>query len=96
MVGIVQSAFGNIAEFALTILALRANLPEVVRIAIAGSILGNARAARRRSPGCCRTIRGRPQPRPCCFDRRLFSGIATLSVIAVVPMAHPELRRATC
>ena len=42
VVGIVQSAFGNVAEFALTLLALRANLPEVVRIAIVGSILGNA------------------------------------------------------
>ena len=31
VVGIVQSGFGNIAEFAITILALRANLPEVVQ-----------------------------------------------------------------
>ena len=37
-----QSGFGNIAEFAITILALRANLPEVVKIAIVGSLLGNA------------------------------------------------------
>ena len=42
VVGIVQSAFGNVAELALTIVALSADLPDVVRVAIAGSILGNA------------------------------------------------------
>ena len=42
VVGIVQSGFGNVAEFAITILALRANLPEVVKLAIVGSLLGNA------------------------------------------------------
>jgi len=40
VVGIVQSGFGNIAELAITVLALRANLPDVVKLAIVGSLLG--------------------------------------------------------
>ncbi len=85
VVGIVQSAFGNAAELAITVLALRANLPEVVKIAIVGSLLGNAVLLGGIAGllplirnGYSATIR---------FDRRLFSGIATLSVIAFVPMA---------
>jgi Ca2+:H+ antiporter len=42
LLGIVQSAFGNAAELALTIVALADGLPDVVRFALAGSILGNA------------------------------------------------------
>jgi Ca2+:H+ antiporter len=85
VVGIVQSAFGNAAELAITVLALRANLPEVVKIAIVGSLLGNAVLLGGLAGllpllrnGFSGTLK---------FDRRLFSGIATLSVIAFVPMA---------
>jgi len=85
LVGIVQSAFGNAAELAITVLALRANLPEVVKIAIVGSLLGNAVLL----GGICGLL---PLVRhgfsaTLKFNRRLFSGIATLSVIAFVPMA---------
>ena len=60
VVGIVQSGFGNIAELAITILALRANLPEVVKLAIVGSLLGQRRAAgRRRGPAPARARRPR-------------------------------------
>ncbi|HET6174854.1 MAG TPA: hypothetical protein VFD90_19790 [Gaiellales bacterium] len=85
VVGIVQSGFGNIAEFAITILALRANLPEVVKIAIVGSLLGNA-VLLGGLAGLLPWIRGGFSA-TLCFDRRLFSGIATLSVIAFVPIA---------
>ena len=85
VVGIVQSGFGNIAEFAITILALRANLPEVVKIAIVGSLLGNA-VLLGGLAGLLPWIRG-GFGATLCFERRLFSGIATLSIIAFVPMA---------
>ena len=85
VVGIVQSGFGNIAEFAITILALRANLPEVVKIAIVGSLLGNA-VLLGGLAGLLPLIRG-GWSATLCFDRRLFSGITTLSIIAFVPMA---------
>jgi len=85
VVGIVQSGFGNIAEFAITILALRANLPEVVKIAIVGSLLGNA-VLLGGLAGLLPWIRG-GFGATLCFDRRLFSGITTLSIIAFVPMA---------
>ena len=86
VVGILQSAFGNVAELAITILALRANLPDVVKYAIVGSLLGNAVLL----GGICGVL-------PCIrsglglqslrFDRRLFAGITTLSVIAFMPIA---------
>jgi Ca2+:H+ antiporter len=86
VLGIVQSAFGNVAEFALTLLALRANLPDVVRVAIAGSILGNALLLGGIA-GLMPTIRGRGRNlTSLCFDHRLFSSIATLAVVAVVPI----------
>ncbi|MDP9257815.1 MAG: hypothetical protein M3Q31_14845 [Actinomycetota bacterium] len=85
LVGIVQSGFGNIAEFAITILALRANLPEVVKIAIVGSLLGNA-VLLGGLAGLLPWIRG-GFGATLCFERRLFSGITTLSIIAFVPMA---------
>jgi Ca2+:H+ antiporter len=85
VVGIVQSGFGNIAEFAITILALRANLPEVVKIAIVGSLLGNA-VLLGGLAGLLPLIRGGFSA-TLCFDRRLFSGITTLSLIAFVPIA---------
>lgn len=85
VVGIVQSGFGNIAEFAITILALRANLPEVVKIAIVGSLLGNA-VLLGGLAGLLPLLRG-GWSATLCFDRRLFSGITTLSIIAFVPMA---------
>jgi Ca2+:H+ antiporter len=84
-VGIVQSGFGNIAEFAITILALRADLPEVVKIAIVGSLLGNA-VLLGGLAGLLPLIRG-GWTATLRFDRRLFSGIATLSIIAFAPMA---------
>jgi Ca2+:H+ antiporter len=87
MLGIVQSAFGNIAEFALTLLALRANLPEVVRIAIAGSILGNALLLGGIT-GLMPTARARGRRLITLkFEKRLYSSIATLAVVAVVPIA---------
>ena len=87
MLGIVQSAFGNIAEFALTLLALRANLPEVVRIAIAGSILGNALLLGGIT-GLMPAIRDRGRTLTSLkFERHLSSTIATLAVVAVVPIA---------
>jgi Ca2+:H+ antiporter len=85
VVGIVQSGFGNIAEFAITILALRANLPEVVKIAIVGSLLGNA-VLLGGLAGLLPLIRG-GWGQTLCFERRLFSGITTLSIIAFLPMA---------
>jgi Ca2+:H+ antiporter len=86
VVGIVQSAFGNVAELALTIVALSSDLPDVVRIAIAGSILGNA-ILLGGVAGLAPTLRSRGRELPSLqFDRRLFSGIATLAVIAVVPI----------
>jgi Ca2+:H+ antiporter len=86
MLGIVQSAFGNIAEFALTLLALRANLPDVVRIAIAGSILGNALLLGGIA-GLMPTIRQRGRILTSLkFEGHLFSSIATLAVVAVVPI----------
>jgi Ca2+:H+ antiporter len=85
VVGIVQSGFGNIAEFAITILALRANLPEVVKIAIVGSLLGNA-VLLGGLAGLLPLIRGGFRA-TLCFDRRLFSGITTLSLIAFLPIA---------
>ena len=42
VVGIVQSGFGNIAEFAITILALRRTCPRSSRSRSSGSLLGNA------------------------------------------------------
>jgi Ca2+:H+ antiporter len=84
--GIVQSAFGNIAEFALTLLALRANLPDVVRIAIAGSILGNALLLGGIA-GLAPTVRQRGRNLTSLkFEKRLYSSIATLAVVAVVPI----------
>jgi Ca2+:H+ antiporter len=85
VVGIVQSGFGNIAEFAITILALRANLPEVVKIAIVGSLLGNA-VLLGGLAGLLPLVRG-GFAATLRFDRRLFSGITTLSLIAFVPIA---------
>jgi Ca2+:H+ antiporter len=85
VVGIVQSAFGNAAELAITVLALRANLPEVVKIAIVGSLLGNA-VLLGGIAGLLPLVR-HGFSATLKFNRRLFSGIATLSVIAFVPMA---------
>jgi Ca2+:H+ antiporter len=86
MLGIVQSAFGNVAEFALTLLALRANLPSVVRVAIAGSILGNALLLGGIA-GLMPSVRTRGRTLPSLkFERHLFSSIATLAVVAVVPI----------
>jgi Ca2+:H+ antiporter len=85
VVGIVQSGFGNIAELAITILALRANLPDVVKLAIVGSLLGNA-VLLGGLAGLLPLVRGGFKA-TLCFDRRLFSGITTLSVIAFLPMA---------
>ncbi|MDX6618269.1 MAG: Ca2+:H+ antiporter [Gaiellales bacterium] len=85
VVGIVQSAFGNAAELAITVLALRADLPEVVKIAIVGSLLGNA-VLLGGIAGLLPLIRN-GFAATLTFDRRLFSGIATLSVIAFVPIA---------
>ena len=85
VVGIVQSGFGNVAEFAITLLALRANLPEVVKIAIVGSLLGNA-VLLGGIAGLLPVVRG-GWSATLRFERRLFSGIATLSVIAFVPIA---------
>jgi Ca2+:H+ antiporter len=85
VVGIVQSGFGNVAELAITILALRANLPEVVKLAIVGSLLGNA-VLLGGLAGLLPLVRG-GFAATLCFERRLFSGIATLSVIAFLPMA---------
>ena len=85
VVGIVQSGFGNVAELAITLLALRANLPEVVKLAIVGSLLGNA-ILLGGFAGLLPLVRG-GFGATLCFDRRLFSGIATLSIIAFLPMA---------
>jgi Ca2+:H+ antiporter len=86
VVGIVQSAFGNVAELALTIVALTADLPDVVRIAIAGSILGNALLLGGFA-AIMPTIRQRGRVFPALrFDQALFSGIATLVVIAGIPI----------
>jgi len=85
--GIVQSAFGNVAELAITIVALAQNLPDVVRIAIAGSLFGNAILL----GGLAGLLpfvqaRGRTQA-PLRFDAQLFSGIATLCTISTMPIA---------
>ncbi len=85
VVGIVQSGFGNVAELAITVLALQANLPNVVKLAIVGSLLGNA-VLLGGIAGLLPLIRG-GFSQTLHFDRRLFSGITTLSVIAFVPMA---------
>jgi Ca2+:H+ antiporter len=86
LLGIVQSAFGNVAELALTLLALRADLPDVVRVAIAGSILGNALLLGGIA-GLMPTLKARGRDLPVLrFERRLFSSIATLAVVAVVPI----------
>jgi Ca2+:H+ antiporter len=86
VLGIVQSAFGNIAEFALTLLALRANLPDVVRVAIAGSILGNALLLGGIA-GLMPAIRARGRNlKGLTFEKHLYSSIATLAVVAVVPI----------
>jgi Ca2+:H+ antiporter len=85
VVGIVQSGFGNVAELAITILALRANLPEVVKLAIVGSLLGNA-VLLGGIAGLIPLLRG-GFGATLRFDRRLFSGITTLSLIAFLPMA---------
>ncbi len=86
VVGILQSAFGNVAELAITVLALRANLPDVVKYAIVGSLLGNAVLL----GGICGIlpcIRSGLELRSLRFDRRLFAGITTLSVISFMPIA---------
>jgi Ca2+:H+ antiporter len=85
VVGIVQSGFGNVAELAITVLALRANLPDVVKLAIVGSLLGNA-VLLGGIAGLLPLIRNGFSA-SLRFDRRLFSGISTLSVIAFLPMA---------
>jgi Ca2+:H+ antiporter len=86
LLGIVQSAFGNVAEFALTLLALRANLPDVVRVAIAGSILGNALLLGGIA-GLMPTLRARGRDLPVLrFEKHLFSSLSTLAVVAVVPI----------
>ena len=88
VVGIVQSGFGNIAELAITILALRANLPEVVKLAIVGSLLGNA-VLLGGLAGLIPLVRG-GFGATLRFERRLFSGITTLSLIAFLPDGDPE------
>jgi Ca2+:H+ antiporter len=85
VVGIVQSGFGNVAELAITVLALRANLPEVVKLAIVGSLLGNA-VLLGGIAGLLPLVRNGFSA-SLRFDRRLFSGISTLSVIAFLPIA---------
>jgi Ca2+:H+ antiporter len=85
VVGIVQSGFGNVAELAITVLALRANLPDVVKLAIVGSLLGNA-VLLGGIAGLIPLVRG-GLGASLRFDRRLFSGITTLSIIAFLPMA---------
>jgi Ca2+:H+ antiporter len=85
VVGIVQSGFGNVAELAITVLALRANLPDVVKLAIVGSLLGNA-VLLGGIAGLIPLVRG-GFAATLRFDRRLFSGITTLSIIAFLPMA---------
>jgi Ca2+/H+ antiporter len=93
VVGIVQSGFGNIAEFAITILALRANLPEVVKIAIVGSLLGNA-VLLGGLAGLLPLIRG-GWAATLCFDRRLFSASRRSASSRSCPW--PSCRsRATC
>jgi Ca2+:H+ antiporter len=84
--GIVQSAFGNAAELALTIVALADGLPDVVRFALAGSILGNA-IFLGGVAGLMPFTRERGRElKPLRFDRRLFTGITTLSFISVLPI----------
>jgi Ca2+:H+ antiporter len=86
LLGIVQSAFGNVAELALTLLALNADLPDVVRVAIAGSILGNALLLGGIA-GLMPALRARGrQLASLRFESQLFSSIATLAVVAVVPI----------
>jgi Ca2+:H+ antiporter len=85
VVGIVQSAFGNVAELALTIVALSSDLPDVVRIAIAGSILGNA-ILLGGIAALAPTLKEKGKLTSLVFDRQLFTGIATLGMIAVVPI----------
>jgi Ca2+:H+ antiporter len=87
VLGIVQSAFGNVAELALTVVALRDGLPDVVRIAIAGSLFGNA-ILLGGAAGFAPFVRARGRSFPSLrFDQRLFTGIATLCVISVLPIA---------
>jgi Ca2+:H+ antiporter len=85
VVGIVQSAFGNVAELALTVVALSSDLPDVVRVAIAGSILGNA-ILLGGIAALAPTLREKGRLTSLTFDRQLFTGIATLAMIAVVPI----------
>ncbi len=87
LLGIVQSAFGNAAELALTIVALADGLPDVVRFALAGSILGNA-IFLGGVAGLMPFVRRRGRElEPLRFDRQLFTGITTLSFISVLPIA---------
>lgn len=87
IVGIVQPAFGNVAELAITLVALAHGLPDIARIAIAGSVLSNgilvAGVAGVARVAGARSLRGGVLE----FEPRLFTGLATLSVIAVVPIA---------
>ena len=62
-----------------------ANLPNVVKLAIVGSLLGNA-VLLGGIAGLLPLMRGGFSA-TLRFDRRLFSGITTLSMIAFVPMA---------
>jgi Ca2+:H+ antiporter len=87
LLGIIQSAFGNAAELALTIAALADGLPDVVRFALAGSILGNA-IFLGGVAGLMPFTRARGRElEPLRFDRQLFTGITTLSFISVLPIA---------
>jgi Ca2+:H+ antiporter len=87
IVGIVQPAFGNVAELAITLVALAHGLPELARVAIAGSLLSNGILVAGIA-GLSRLVAARSLRQGVLeFEPRLFTGLATLSVIAVVPIA---------
>lgn len=87
IVGIVQSGFGNVAELAIVLFALADNRPDLALLAIVGSILGNA-ILLGGITGLMPTIRARGRSLVgLTFDRQLFTGITTLSVISFVPFA---------
>ena len=93
MLGIVQSAFGNVAEFALTI--ARAAREPARRRAHRDRGLDprqRAPARRHRRPRCPRCAPAGASSSASKFERQLFSSIATLAVVAVVPIGHPQLR----
>lgn len=84
--GLLNATFGNAAEIIIGLAALAANLPEVVRASLAGSIIGNTLLVL----GSAMLVGGWRYRRQ-SFDSRAAGQYATMLVLVVIGMAIPSL-----